>query len=81
MFLLLLCLSALFMLTGMFIQQTLQVYYARDVLGSADFQIVLTVLSMYGVGIAAVRPPPSGSASAATSPAAGPRSRGPSTPR
>ena len=47
--LVLLCLSALFMLTGMFIQQTLQVYYARDVLGSADFQIVLTVLSIGGM--------------------------------
>jgi len=43
--LVLLCLSALFMLTGMFILQTLQVYYARDVLGNADYQIVLTVLS------------------------------------
>jgi len=42
--LILLCLSALFMLTGMFILQTLQVYYARDVLGSADYQIVLTWL-------------------------------------
>jgi glucuronide carrier protein len=47
--LVLLCLSALFMLTGMFTQQTLQVYYARDVLGSADFQIVLTVLSIGGM--------------------------------
>jgi glucuronide carrier protein len=43
--LVLLCSSALFMLTGMFILQTLQVYYARDVLGSADYQIVLTVVS------------------------------------
>ncbi len=47
--LVLLCLSALFLLTGMFILQTLQVYYARDVLGSADFQIVLTVLSIGGM--------------------------------
>jgi glucuronide carrier protein len=45
--LILLCLSALFMLTGMLTLQTLQVYYARDVLGSADYyQIVLTVLSI-----------------------------------
>jgi glucuronide carrier protein len=43
--LVLLCISALFMLTGMFTLQTLQVYYARDVLGSADYQIVLTVVS------------------------------------
>jgi glucuronide carrier protein len=43
--LILLCISALFMLTGMFTLQTLQVYYARDVLGSADYQIVLTVVS------------------------------------
>jgi Na+/melibiose symporter-like transporter len=43
--LLLLCTSALFMLTGMFTLQTLQVYYARYVLGSADYQIVLTVVS------------------------------------
>ncbi|MGH3781377.1 MAG: MFS transporter, partial [Pseudonocardiaceae bacterium] len=34
--LLLLCLSALFVLTGLFVLQTLQVYYARDVLGNAD---------------------------------------------
>jgi glucuronide carrier protein len=43
--LVLLCSSALFMLTGMFTLQTLQVYYARDVLGSADYQILLTVVS------------------------------------
>jgi glucuronide carrier protein len=43
--LLLLCLSALFALTGLFILQTLQVYYARDVLGNADYTIVLTVLT------------------------------------
>jgi glucuronide carrier protein len=47
--LVLLCFSALFMLTGMFVLQTLQVYYARDVLGSADYQIVLTVLSIGGM--------------------------------
>lgn len=43
--LLLLCLSALFVLTGLFILQTLQVYYARDVLGNADYTIALTVLT------------------------------------
>jgi glucuronide carrier protein len=47
--LVLLCVSALFVLTGMFTLQTLQVYYARDVLGSADYQIVLTVLSIGGM--------------------------------
>jgi glucuronide carrier protein len=43
--LLLLCLSALFVLTGLFILQTLQMYYARDVLGNADYTIILTVLT------------------------------------
>ena len=43
--LLLLCLSALVVLTGLFIMQTLQIYYARDVLGSANYAIVLTVLT------------------------------------
>jgi glucuronide carrier protein len=43
--LLMLCLSALFVLVGLFIMQTLQIYYARDVLGSADYTIVLTVLT------------------------------------
>jgi glucuronide carrier protein len=33
------------MLTGLFVIQTLQVYYARDVLGNADYTIVLTVLT------------------------------------
>jgi glucuronide carrier protein len=47
--LLLLCLSALLVLTGMFTLQTLQVYYARDVLGDADYVIVLTVLSIGGM--------------------------------
>ena len=43
--LLLLCLSALAVLTGLFVMQTLQVYYARDVLGNADLTILLTVLT------------------------------------
>jgi len=43
--LLMLCLSALFVLTGLFIMQTLQVYYARYVLGHADYTIVLTGLT------------------------------------
>jgi glucuronide carrier protein len=51
--LLLICLSALFVLTGMFTLQTLQVYYARDVLGNADYLIVLTVLSIGGMFLTA----------------------------
>lgn len=43
--LLLLCLSALLCLTGMFVLQTLQVYYARDVLGNADYTIILAILT------------------------------------
>lgn len=43
--LLMLCLSALAFLTGMFTLQTLQAYYARDVLGDANYFIVLTVVS------------------------------------
>ncbi|WP_129337556.1 glucuronide transporter [Cellulomonas endophytica] len=43
--LLLLCLSALSFLTGMFTLQTLQAYYARDVLGDANLFIVLTLVS------------------------------------
>jgi glucuronide carrier protein len=43
--LLLLCLSALAFLTGMFTLQTLQAYYARDVLGDANYFIVLSLVS------------------------------------
>jgi glucuronide carrier protein len=43
--LILLCGSALAVLTGLFVMQTLQVYYARDVLGDADLTILLTVLT------------------------------------
>jgi glucuronide carrier protein len=42
--LLLLCASALLFLTGMFSVSTVAVYYARDVLGSADLYIVMTVV-------------------------------------
>jgi glucuronide carrier protein len=51
--LVLLCVSALFVLTGMFTLQTLQVYYARDVLGNADYVIVLTVVSIGGMFLTA----------------------------
>lgn len=40
--LILLCLSSLFFLTAMFSGQTIGVYYARDVLGDANFYIVIT---------------------------------------
>lgn len=51
--LLLLCLSTLAVLTGMFVVQTLQVYYARDVLGSANYVIVLIVVSTAGMFLGA----------------------------
>ena len=40
-----LCLSALALLTAMFSLQTVQAYYARDVLGNANLFIVLTLVS------------------------------------
>jgi glucuronide carrier protein len=43
--LLMLCLSALSFLVGMFTLQTVQAYYARDVLGDANYFIILTVVS------------------------------------
>jgi len=43
--LLMLCGSAVAFLTGMFTLQTLQLYYARDVLGDADHFITLTLVS------------------------------------
>lgn len=43
--LLMLCLSALLVLTGLFVLQTMLVYYARDVLGSADYVVLLTILT------------------------------------
>jgi glucuronide carrier protein len=42
--LLLLCASSLLFLTGMFAISTVAVFYARDVLGSADLYIVMTVV-------------------------------------
>jgi glucuronide carrier protein len=40
-----LCLSALAFLTAMFSQQTVNAFYARDVLGDANYFIILTVVS------------------------------------
>jgi glucuronide carrier protein len=44
--LMMLCVSALMFLIGMFSLQTVQAYYARDVLGDANMFIVLTVVSV-----------------------------------
>jgi glucuronide carrier protein len=56
--LLMLCLSALFALTGMFALQTLQVYYARNVLGNADYVIILSIMSIGGMFLTAPLLPP-----------------------
>jgi glucuronide carrier protein len=52
--LLVLCVSALAFLTGWFSLQTVTIYYARDVLGSADYYIVLTVVQTAGFFAAAL---------------------------
>lgn len=52
--LVLLCAATLLFLTGMFSVQTVAVYYARDILGSADLYIVLTLvqtLAMVGAAV------------------------------
>jgi len=51
--LLFLCLSSLSFLTGMFSLQTVQAYYARDVLGDANYIVVLTVLSVGAIFVIA----------------------------
>ena len=51
--LVLLCASTLLFLTGMFAQQTVGVYYARDVLGNADLYIVMTLVQTIGMIVAA----------------------------
>ena len=43
--LILLCLSCLLFLTGMFASQTVAVFYARDVLGNANYYIVMTLVA------------------------------------
>lgn len=55
--LLILCVSALLFLTGMFAVQTVGVYYARDVLGDADLYIVLTIVQTVGMLAAAALVP------------------------
>jgi glucuronide carrier protein len=51
--LVMLCLSSLAFLTGMFSLQTVQAYYARDVLGDANYIIILTVLSVGAIFVVA----------------------------
>ena len=51
--LVLLCASTLLFLTGMFMLQTVGVYYARDVLGNADLYIVMTLVQTIGMVLAA----------------------------
>ena len=52
--LVLLCLSSLAFLLGWFSLQTVTVYYARDVLGSANYYIILTVVQTIGTFAAAL---------------------------
>ena len=55
--LVLLCLSTLLFLTGMFSLSTVAVFYARDVLGNADYYILMTaVQTLAMVGAAAAVP-------------------------
>jgi glucuronide carrier protein len=51
--LIMLCLASLAFLTAMFSLQTVQVYYARDVLGNANLLTLLTVLSVGAIFIVA----------------------------
>jgi glucuronide carrier protein len=51
--LLMLCLASLSSLVGMFSLQTVQAFYARDVLGDANYIIVLTVLSTGAIFVVA----------------------------
>jgi glucuronide carrier protein len=51
--LIMLCLASLSFLTAMFSLQTVQVYYARDVLGNANLLTLLTVLSVGSIFIVA----------------------------
>jgi glucuronide carrier protein len=55
--LIVLCLSCLLFLTGMFSLQTVAVFYARDVLGNANFYIVMTVVGTVAMIIASMLVP------------------------
>ncbi|MDN5857021.1 MAG: glycoside-pentoside-hexuronide (GPH):cation symporter [Pseudonocardia sp.] len=51
--LVMLCLSSLAFLCGMFTLQTVQAFYAKDVLGNANFIILLTILSAGAIFVVA----------------------------
>ena len=51
--LLMLCLSSLMFLIGMFALQTVAIFYARDVLGDANYYIVITIVQTAGTFLAA----------------------------
>ncbi|MDN5913676.1 MAG: glycoside-pentoside-hexuronide (GPH):cation symporter [Pseudonocardia sp.] len=51
--LIMLCLSSLAFLCGMFTLQTVQAYYARDVLGNANYIILLTILGAGAIFVVA----------------------------
>ena len=51
-----LCLSSLMFLIGMFTLQTIGIYYARDVLGNANYSIVQTLTQTAGAGVRSLRP-------------------------
>ena len=55
--LIVLCLSCLLFLTGMFSLQTVAVFYARDVLGNADLYIVMTVVGTVAMILASILVP------------------------
>jgi glucuronide carrier protein len=55
--LLVLCGSSVIFLVGWFSLQTVTVFYARDVLGNADYYIVLTIVQTVGVFAAALLVP------------------------
>jgi glucuronide carrier protein len=55
--LIVLCLSCLLFLTGMFSMQTVAVYYARDVLGNANYYIVMSVVGTVAMIIASMLVP------------------------
>jgi glucuronide carrier protein len=55
--LIVLCLSCLLFLTGMFSMQAVAVYYARDVLGNANYYIVMSVVGTVAMIIASMLVP------------------------
>lgn len=55
--LIILCVSSLLFLTGLFSLSTVAVYYARDVLGNADLYIVMTLVQTVAMVVAAALVP------------------------